>query len=168
MTDLLTSGHYTRRAGADTSHTALGHLFTFLATAEDTDGRLAAIECTIRKGLEPPPHIHRNEDEAFYVVDGLWRFRCGDTESEVGPGGFVLLPRGLPHSFSVDADGARALIMCWPVGGLEAAFAELATPVDEPVLPPLPAGPPTDEQIQQVVATFARHDIEFLPPPGTE
>ena len=75
-----------------------------------------------------------------------------------------MLPHGLPHTFSVDADGARALMICWPGGSLEGAFHELGTPVAEPVLPPPPPGPPTDDQLQHVVAAFARNDIEFLPP----
>ncbi len=165
MTDLQTTIPYARRAGADTSITALGHLLTILAGVDDTGGKLTAIEATIRKGLEPPAHIHRIEDEAFYVVDGMWTFTCGDDRYEVGPGGFVMLPHGLPHTFTVDSDGARALMLCWPGGSLEGAFRELGTPVGEPVLPPPPPGPPSPEQLQQVVAAFARNDIDFLPPP---
>lgn len=168
MTDLRVASPYARRAGVDTSVTAMGHLLTFLAGTRDTSGQLTAIEATIRKGLEPPAHIHHVEDEAFYIVDGLWQFTCGDNEYEVGPGGFVLLPHGLPHTFTVDNDGARALMLCWPGGSLEGAFRELGQPLTEPILPPPPPGPPTPEQIQHVVATFASHDIEFLPPPGSE
>lgn len=167
MTDLRMYSSYARTAQTATSVTAMGHLLTFLAGVEDTGGGLTAIEATIRKGLEPPAHVHHVEDEAFYIVDGLWQFRCGDTGYEVGPGGFVLLPRGVAHTFSVDRDGARALMLCWPGGSLEGAFRELGTPVTELTLPPPPPGPPSPEQIQHVVAAFGRHDIEFLPPPAT-
>ena len=164
MTDLSAPSSYARQAGADSSVAALGHLLTFLAGAADTGGRLTAIEATVRKGLEPPPHVHRVEDEAFYVVDGLWQFSCGGARYEVGPGGFVLLPHGLPHTFAVDADGARALMLCWPGGDLEGAFRDLGTPVAEPVLPPRPDRPPTPEQLQHVAAVFGRHRIDFLSP----
>jgi quercetin dioxygenase-like cupin family protein len=164
MTLMQAIDHYVRRPGPDSSLTAIGHLFTVYAGGEDTGGRLSVIECTIRKGMEPPAHIHHVEDEAFYVLSGLWRFRCGDAQSEVGPGGFVMLPRGVAHTFTVDADGARALMVTTPGGRLEAAFRDLGTPALEQALPPAPDGPPPDDQIARIVAAFARHDIEFLPP----
>lgn len=84
MTDLRTTTAYARTAGAATSLTAMGHLLTVLAGVDDTGGEITAIKVTVRKGLEPPPHIHHVENEAFYIVDGLWRFTVGADEYEVG------------------------------------------------------------------------------------
>ena len=47
-----------------------GHLLTFLATGEETQGRFALIEMVGRKGNVPPPHIHHREDETFYILEG--------------------------------------------------------------------------------------------------
>ncbi len=47
-----------------------GSLMTFLATGEETQGQFALIEAVGRKGNAPPPHIHRREDEIFYVLEG--------------------------------------------------------------------------------------------------
>ena len=44
-------------------------------------------------------HLHRSDDEAWYVLDGRLGFRVGDGEVEAGPGEVVLVPRGTPHSF---------------------------------------------------------------------
>jgi quercetin dioxygenase-like cupin family protein len=48
-------------------------------------------------GQGPPPHIHDDEDEAFYVLEGQMRFKAGTDEWVLGAGGFVYLPRGLMH-----------------------------------------------------------------------
>ena len=42
----------------------------FLLRAEDTGGQLALSEGVVHRGHVPPPHVHRNEDEAFYVLEG--------------------------------------------------------------------------------------------------
>ena len=44
-------------------------------------------------------HLHRNEDEAWYVLEGRLGFRVGDDEVEAGPGEGVLVPRGTPHTY---------------------------------------------------------------------
>ena len=47
-----------------------GWLMTFLATGEETQGKFALIEAVGRKGNVPTPHIHHQEDEIFYVLEG--------------------------------------------------------------------------------------------------
>src|SRR5215469_16113838 len=54
-----------------------GNLLTFLATAEDTQGRFALIEAVAKRGNVPPPHIHHREDETFYVMEGEMTFSVG-------------------------------------------------------------------------------------------
>jgi mannose-6-phosphate isomerase-like protein (cupin superfamily) len=44
-------------------------------------------------------HLHREEDEAWYVLEGRLGFRVGDQEIEAGPGEGVFAPRGTPHSY---------------------------------------------------------------------
>jgi quercetin dioxygenase-like cupin family protein len=50
---------------------------TFLATAEDAQGKCALIEAVARRGNDPPPHIHRREEETFYVLEGEITFSVG-------------------------------------------------------------------------------------------
>lgn len=120
------------------------------------------MEATVRKGLEPPAHTHTEEDEAFYVLSGHFSFRVGNQQIEADPGSFVYMPRGLPHTFTVDADGAKALIICTPAG-LEEAFHAMSEPAGELDLPPMPAGPPP---IARMIAAFGARGVEFLPPPA--
>src|SRR5262245_17443723 len=46
-----------------------------------------------------PLHVHHADDEAWYVLEGMLRFRIGDSEFEAGPGSAVLAPKGTPHSY---------------------------------------------------------------------
>ena len=46
-----------------------------------------------------PLHVHHLDEEAWYVLEGVLRFRIGDELREVGPGGAVLAAKGTPHAF---------------------------------------------------------------------
>jgi mannose-6-phosphate isomerase-like protein (cupin superfamily) len=97
--------------------------FLIRATAESTDGALGIVE--EMDPLDTPPHVHANEDEIFYVLEGEHVFRVGDVDHEVGPGDVVFAPRGVPHSQrrAVPRTG-RFLTMVSP-GGFEGFFREL-------------------------------------------
>lgn len=80
-------------------------------------GRGAAFfEFIARNGEEPPLHTHTTEDEVFYVLDGSLSFHCDDQSFFLEKGGFIYLPCGLPHTYSV-APGieARLLVSTFPV-----------------------------------------------------
>jgi mannose-6-phosphate isomerase-like protein (cupin superfamily) len=62
-----------------------------------------------------PLHLHRAEDEAWYVLDGRLGFRVGEDEVEAGPGEGVLVPRGTPHAYWNAVPGpTRYLIVMGP------------------------------------------------------
>jgi mannose-6-phosphate isomerase-like protein (cupin superfamily) len=61
------------------------------------------------------PHLHREEDEAWYVLEGRLGFRVGDDEVEAGPGEGVLVPSGTPHSYwNAAAVPTRYLLVMGP------------------------------------------------------
>jgi mannose-6-phosphate isomerase-like protein (cupin superfamily) len=104
--------------------------------ASDTAGLLGAVEAVVPFGYSPNLHVHRREDEVFYVLEGTVGFVCGDDRFTGEAGAFVFLPRGVPHTFlGRSAPGARVLMLFVP-GGLERTFvatgdAEHATPPEE-------------------------------------
>src|SRR5437588_7372667 len=60
-------------------------------------------------------HLHRSDDEAWYVLEGRLGFRLGDEEREVGAGESILVARGTPHSFWNAVLGAtRYLLVMTP------------------------------------------------------
>lgn len=124
-------------------------------TGEDTQGRFTLVENENPPGTTLPVHLHRNEDEVFYVVEGRVEFDVAGEVVEGEPGATVFLPRGVPHTWKVVGDEpARMLIMLFPAG-LEGYFRELsALPSD---------GPPDMEKVMEI---SERHGIEFLDPEG--
>jgi len=81
---------------------------TMKATGEDTLGGFGMWESEIKGG--PGPHIHRNEEEAFYVLEGEVEFRLGDASEIMTSGGFALIPRGTVHAFTTLGDKPQD---CW-------------------------------------------------------
>ena len=69
------------------------------AAADATGHALGLVETSIPPGHSPPLHLHREEDEAFYVLSGTVDFVCGDERFRSTAGAFVYLPRDVPHSF---------------------------------------------------------------------
>ena len=66
------------------------------ASAETTGGAFALFE--ENEPVDTPLHVHDNEDELFYVLEGEHVFQVGDEEHRAGPGQAVFAPRGVPHS----------------------------------------------------------------------
>jgi quercetin dioxygenase-like cupin family protein len=152
-------------AGAPlTSWWYCGCLVTSLATAAATAGRVSAVEVTMRQGMEPPPHIHAHEDEAYYVLDGRFTFRIREETVDAPPGTWVWLPREVIHTFQVDGDGARALVFSFPGGFLEKMFEPFSEPAKRLELPPMPEQLPFDEML----ALDASLGVRYPEGPGVE
>lgn len=77
----------------------VGGILTFKATSDQSDGELTAIDTVAMPGEGPPLHVHPNEDEFIYVLDGTFRVKLADELIETGPGAFVFIPRGTPHTW---------------------------------------------------------------------
>jgi mannose-6-phosphate isomerase-like protein (cupin superfamily) len=71
----------------------------------------------------PPPHVHRDRDECFCIIEGLFTFILGTEEVEAPADSIVFVRRGTRHAFK-PSEGARALLFVIPAG-LEGFFREL-------------------------------------------
>ena len=91
------------------------------ASAAETDGKFEIIE--YEGPAVPPPHIHREHDEIFFILEGRFSFVIGHATQEADTGSLVWVPRGTRHGFDVQP-GSRALLVTIPAG-LEGFFAEL-------------------------------------------
>jgi len=78
-------------------------------------------EVVLRPGEEPPLHVHSREDEWLYVVSGAVSFHVGGEDHYGEAGAFVSFPRGIPHTFSIETETARILVVNTP-GGFEKMF----------------------------------------------
>lgn len=156
MTSTETARPFVVNPGEGEAIWFLGTLMTVKATAGQTNGAFGLIEQILPPGFAPPPHTHRAEDEAFYILDGEFTFVCGDRAFPASAGSFVYFPRDLPHTFSVTgAEQARLLQFTFP-GGLERFFVEAGEPAPRRELPP--PGPPN---IGPVLALASQYRFEL-------
>ena len=95
-----------------------------LVDAGVTGGVFAAAEFTGSEGAWTIPHVHRNGEESFYVLDGTFVFTVGHDEVPARPGSFILVPRGTRHLMAAGPGGGRLLTL-WTPGGPEGMFVEL-------------------------------------------
>lgn len=98
-----------------------------LVRADQTGGRLSVIVAEHKPGEGPPDHVHFNQEEVFYVLEGTYEVGVDGMTRTVGPGTFVYLPRHAVHTFkNVGTTTARMLDMSVP-GGQDRYFKEIST-----------------------------------------
>lgn len=138
----------------------VGSIYKYLATGEDTGGAYSLFEALVPPGDPgPPPHIHRNEDEAFYVIEGQFSIVLGGEEFLAKPGDFISLPRGIAHSFRSDSDKIGRMLVIVSPSGFERFFDAVGEPVEDDTIPP---PPPSKEHIQKVIEEAPRFGIELF------
>jgi quercetin dioxygenase-like cupin family protein len=133
-----------------------------VSASDGADG-IAVLEHRASFGDSPPLHIHHDEDEIFHVLEGVVRYRVGETERRAGPGEVLLAPRGIPHTYRVESrEGAR--MMTVTRGRFEEFVRSLGRPAEHEGLP-APAAPPTPEQADALAQACLRFGIELVGPP---
>jgi mannose-6-phosphate isomerase-like protein (cupin superfamily) len=91
------------------------------ASGAVTGGMIEVIEYS--GPAAPPPHVHKDHDEVFVILNGSFRFVLGSIETHAPHGTIVLVPRGFSHGFTMEP-GSTALLLVLPAG-LEGYFSEL-------------------------------------------
>ena len=138
----------------------VGTLATITVPGEASDGRFALIEFLFPRGASPPLHTHP-QDESYVVLDGWLTIKAGDERFSLGPGGTALVPMGVPHTFRVDSDGARVLVLSTPAGLERMVRDGSVAATTAPLPPPDTPRPATDELIE----IFRAHGQAHLGPP---
>jgi quercetin dioxygenase-like cupin family protein len=146
-------------AGQGPAYGVVGDRYTILASGEDTGGAYALIEALVPPGGGPPPHVHRREDEAFYVLEGEPAFQADGRDITATAGAWVTLAKGSLHTFRNNGPAtARMLIVVTPAG-LERFFAEVGQEAaDQPPAAVTPA------DIERLLAVAPKYGIEIRPP----
>jgi mannose-6-phosphate isomerase-like protein (cupin superfamily) len=88
------------KSGDVIEHPVTGERFTFLDTAQDTDGEYVRIEARVSPhGFVAAPHVHPFIEETFEIQAGTWAFVVDGEEKRVGPGERATIPAGTPHAW---------------------------------------------------------------------
>lgn len=140
----------------------LGSLLTIKAAGADTGGVLGQWEELVTPGFETPYHVHQNEDEAFYVLEGEVEFISQGQRFRGSPGAFVYLPRGIPHGFRALGEQPARMLGTVSPAGFERFFIDLGVPAKSMTLPP-----PNEPDIPRLIETIRKYDVEILGPLAT-
>lgn len=135
----------------------LGDPYTFKVTGEQTDGQYAFVEVGVAPQAGTPPHIHRTEHEAFYVLAGEVMFVHANGMQRVTAGGFVHIPAGAMHAYKNETDTpARMLVLLTPAG-FEQFLMAIGTPMADAPTPPAV----TSAVIEAMMTVAPLYDLEF-------
>lgn len=121
-------------------HKTLGpSTIDFKVTAEDSGGAMLVIENTNRAKGGPARHLHVDQEEHFYVIEGDYAIEIGQERFVLKAGDSILAPRQVPHVWACVGNSlGRLLITFTPPGKMEAFFREVskgnAMPPQDPAL----------------------------------
>jgi quercetin dioxygenase-like cupin family protein len=140
----------------------LNGLMTVKAGGPDTRNAFTLIEAECQAGTGPSPHIHHDEDEGFYLLEGELFITCGDQTWTTSPGAFAFLPRGIPHSFRASDTASARMLQITSPAQFERFAAEMGEPAETMTIPPS-----RDVDVDKLMRVAPRYGIEVLAPPLT-
>ncbi len=150
---------YALNAGEGQAHWFFDSLVTVKAAGDQTDGAFALTEFVNPPAFASPLHVHHDEHEAFYILEGTAEVHCGDESFNVGPGSFVMLPKGIPHWHRVGVETPlHSLVLT--TGQFDRYVSACAEPAQTHELPP-----PSSPDMDRAAAAGERFRIEVLGPP---
>lgn len=135
-------------------HVAGGDV-TIKISSRDTGGAFAVFEGRMPPLGGPPLHLHRDQDEWWYVLEGEFLFEVDGQEIYARAGATVFAPRGSRHTFQNIGTTPGRMITTVVPGGLDIFFEELETAAPRGTVPD-PA---------KIVPIFEKHGLELLGPP---
>ena len=150
-------------AGEGDHYHFLNHLATVKVAAGDSTTGMNVVEFTAPRGFGPPLHVHTDEDEIMYVIDGRIRLDVGDEAVYAETGTVVSLPHGVPHVFQIESTTARFLTVTsgrTAKPSFDRFVSALGAPTDLATLPT-----PVEIDPGHVAQVCAQHGIEVLGPP---
>ena len=137
----------------------LGDVYTVKISGDETQGRYSVWEIEAAANNGPPLHKHSMEDEAFYILEGMFSFPYGSKETNLGKGQFMYIPRGEFHTYkNIGSSFGKLLVIITPPQ-FEKFFEEIGIPIDDKSS----FQPPqiTPAVIENVVKTAARYGLEI-------
>lgn len=113
--------------------------------------------------IGPPPHIDRNEDIGFYVLEGQFTFSFEENEIKAKTGDFVFMPRGLKHWLRSDSDKVGRMLVIASPAGFEKFYDATGTPVEDDSKMPLPPYVPGAHDTRTGGAKLRYRDVSLRP-----
>lgn len=139
-----------------------GILTSKMAGASDNNRAFDVSVIKMRRGTEPPPHVHSREDELFYILSGEMSVYVESEVFRLTAGEYMFLPRGKAHAFSITSDEGHWICFITPGG-----FFEAVGKMDVPALKmevPSDADTATyaNADLTETIKMFEQYGLRFL------
>jgi DNA-binding transcriptional MerR regulator len=135
-------------------------------SARDTDGAMCVFEW-FNCDSGGPNHLHYDQDEWIFVIDGEFEFHVGKKQLRVRPGESVFIPRKVAHVWGRVSDRPGRIINVYqPAGKMEEFWREIGRPFEDlPTREQMANKTYTEEQIKSLHRFFDSHGMDLLGPP---
>jgi len=143
-----------RMPGEGKEVTLAGKPMTFLVTGEDTN-HTSMFDWTLPPGLSTGLHVHRVQEETFYVLEGECEWQVGGQLVLAKPGTYVFIPPGVPHNIANVSDKPARMLLTVSPPGFEHYFEELMKLVTR-------GGPPDANAIAELRSRYDTDQLSAL------
>jgi mannose-6-phosphate isomerase-like protein (cupin superfamily) len=137
----------------------LGDIYTVKISGDETQGTYSVWEIEAAPNNGPTLHKHSMEDEAFYILEGVFSFPYGSKDTKVGRGQYIYVQRGEFHTYKNIGSSLGKLLVIITPPRFEKFFEEIGIPIDDKSS----FQPPqiTPDVIENVVKTAAKYGLEI-------
>jgi mannose-6-phosphate isomerase-like protein (cupin superfamily) len=132
----------------------LGNDIRVKISSRDTGGAFAVFEAQTQPFHGPPLHLHRDQDEWWYILEGEYRFEVDGQEIYARAGASVFAPRGSRHTFQNIGTATGQIVTTVVPGGIDIFFEELEMAVPRGAVP----------DAAKMIPIFKKHGFELLGP----
>jgi quercetin dioxygenase-like cupin family protein len=143
-----------RMSGEAKGVTLSGHPMMFLVTGKHTK-HTSMFDWTIPPRFATGLHVHRVQEETFYMLEGECQWQVGDQHVRATPGTYLFIPPGVPHNIANAGDTPARVLMTVSPPGHEHYFEELAKVVGR-------GGPPDAKAIAELRSRFDTDQLSAL------
>lgn len=141
-----------------------GILVSQIAGVADNNGAFDIMVAKMKRGTEPPPHVHSREDEIFYVLEGEMKVYVDGEVFPVTAGDFMFLPRQKPHAFLVESEQIHVVAFLTP-GGFTDAVNKMNVPAERMEIPAdKDVVTYANADLTETMKIFEKYEVRMLTP----
>jgi mannose-6-phosphate isomerase-like protein (cupin superfamily) len=161
---LSTPRAYKRSPALSNSTWYKGILVSQMAGTADNGGAFDLVIAKMRRGTEPPPHVHSGEDEFFYILSGEMKVYADGEVFQVTAGECMFLPRGKPHAFLITSEEVHNIAVITP-GGFFDAINKMNAPAERMEVPAdADIVAYANADLTETIKVFVQYGVRLLSP----
>ena len=157
---------FVRSAVTETTRSYMGNLQSFLVKSAETENRFFLLEVQAVPRAEPPPHLHYEQDEVFYILEGELEVYCMGQVRTARAGEMVFLPRQQAHAFYFLSPIVHFLALVQPAGGVDGYFEAMSSPATSMEIP-TNVNTYADSDPAAAISLLAKYGVKVLTPEET-